>query len=132
VILRVVFGDVELPGQKGTQIFCGGPSLLAHVVTPIVKAGVDESLDPIHVEATEAAREMPEAEQRVATDHRIAMARESQTTILSEFAITTLTREFEDPIHQLNRVIPFECQFRNMHFVHGKNSPSAKHSKPNT
>jgi hypothetical protein len=131
VIRRAVVGDVELPGQKGTQIFCGGASLLAHVVTPIVKTGVDESLDAIHVEATEAASEMPETEQRVATDHRIAMARESQTTIFSEFAIATLTREFEDPIHQLNRVIPLECRFRVFNFVHGKNSPSANYSTPN-
>jgi hypothetical protein len=56
---------------------------------------------------------MPEAEHRITSHHRIAVARESHTTILHKFAIATFARKFENPIHQLNRVIPLEQNLRN-------------------
>jgi hypothetical protein len=56
---------------------------------------------------------MPEAKHRIAPNHRVAMTREPQTTILHELAIPTLTRKFKNPIHQLHRVIPIEHQLRN-------------------
>ena len=82
--------------------------MLAHVVASIVKTRVDESLDTMCIEATKAARQMSEAEHRTASNHRIAMPRESRTTIFRELAILTLGRERENPIDQLHRIITLE------------------------
>ena len=65
------------------------------------------------VEAPKATREMSEAEHRIAPNHRIAVARESHTTALRELAIVAFAHELENPIHQLNRVIPLEHSLRN-------------------
>jgi hypothetical protein len=56
---------------------------------------------------------MAKAEHRIAPNHRIAVARESHTTVLRELAIATFARKFENPIRQLNRVIPLEHSLRN-------------------
>ena len=87
--------------------------MLAHVVTSVVEARVDESLDAMSVEAPKATREMSEAEHRIAPNHRIAVARKSHTTVLRKVAVATLARELENPIHQLDRVIPLEHSLRN-------------------
>ena len=78
-----------------------------------MKARVDEPLDAISVEASKAARNMSKAEHRIAPNHRIAVARESHTTVLRKLAIATFARKFENPIRQLNRVIPLEHSLRN-------------------
>ncbi len=88
--------------------------MLAHVVTSVVKARVDESLDAMSVEAPKATRKMPKAEHRIASHHRIAVARESNTTVLHKLTIAAFARKFENPIHQLNRVIPLEQNLRNL------------------
>jgi hypothetical protein len=123
LIARFVVGALELPGEKRAQIFGGRPRLFAHVIAAVVEGRIDEPLDAMDIEPTKTSREVTEAEHRVASNHRIAVTRESRTAVFREFSIAALGREFENPVHQLDRVIPLERGLRNPSFVQRRESP---------
>lgn len=123
LIVRFVVGQLELPGEKGSQILGRGPSLFAHISAAVVEGHVDEPLDALGVEAAKATREMPEAEHRITSHHRIAVARESGTTVLRKRSIAAFGREFENPVHQLHRIVPLERRLRNLRSVQLREPP---------
>jgi hypothetical protein len=73
----------------------------------------------LRIEATKATREVPKAKQRISANHRVAVPRESHAAVLREIAVIAFARKFENPIHQLDRVIPLEHSLRNL----GPNQP---------
>lgn len=97
---------VEAPGQEGRRVVGGGLGLGAHVLVVCVQADVDQAVHAAAIQVSEATGEVPEAQQRVAANVGVAVARHVDAAGLGPLPVRALLRH---PGHQpleLTGIVP--------------------------